>query len=176
MIAPLRRRHRRVITLLAVALPVLVVLALGARPEPPVAEPLLDGPVVPGTPPVASVMLGGDSAESPPIEGMIRRHAEVLELELGLPLRHPDVLAYWLEDPTGDSAGAGSAPAASGIPAEAYLLGPVTARRVNVYRLPEASGGRAGRLLLYSLGHQLRLAEAAVPAGVRSNPGSGGAS
>ena len=40
MIAPLRRRHRWTTAALAVALPVLYVVALAARPEPPAVERL----------------------------------------------------------------------------------------------------------------------------------------
>ena len=40
MIAPLRRAHRVVFTLLAVLLPVLLALALAARRSEPIADPL----------------------------------------------------------------------------------------------------------------------------------------
>ena len=40
MIAPLRRGHRIIFVLLGILLPLFMLLAFAARPEPPVAKPL----------------------------------------------------------------------------------------------------------------------------------------
>ena len=148
MIAPLRRRHRLTIIVLAVAAPVVLIAGLAARPDAAIGSlPALlvveaSGPVL------ASVTLEPVDADGP--TGRVDVHAEHLVVELTSPLRAPSVLAYWL-------------PAAAAIPDDAALaLGPVSQGRPNVWPLPEAARG-GGYLMLWSLGHGRAVAGADLP-------------
>ncbi|MEM1206171.1 MAG: hypothetical protein AAGN66_23270 [Acidobacteriota bacterium] len=137
MIAPLRRRHRRFLVAVAVAVPVLSALALSARPPVPQGEPL-QSPPGPGGEVRVELQEPFTGAEA-----LRLRSGGVLELVLGAPLRSPDVLAYWTD---ADSDGA--------TVENAWLLGPVTASRPNLWTLPVEGADGGGALLLYSLAHQ----------------------
>ncbi len=153
MIARLRRRHRHTVLLSAGILPLGVVLALLARPDP--ADVVL--PVAPLAVGVGqeSLLAGAavwqrdwEAAEAP--LSVTHRSAEreaLLELRPVTPLRRPDVLVYWSSTPP--AAGEGPPPAA-------HLLGRVGLGPTR-HRLPPAARGTAGHLTLYSLAHQERL-------------------
>lgn len=148
MIAPLRRRHRWVIPVLAVVVPVLYVVALAARPDHPAAPPLpaeLDRPM-PG-------QVESEEADlfEHPITTRIRTGRDAVadaawwvELSPREPLAKPEVLVYWSAAPSGGGQ----------LPADAYLLGALAGTRARAYALPVEALGRPGRLWLYSLGHQ----------------------
>ncbi len=74
----------------------------------------------------------------------------VVELEPQRDLRRPDLLVYWM--PASQDADA--------FPAKARLLGRLAATTARRFSLPEAQGS----LVLYSLGHQERVATATLPA------------
>lgn len=153
MIAPLRRRHRVMVTFLLIAVPVGLVLALSARPTLPIMEEL------PGA------LAGGPNARGADVEGYDvfgeigvaargyqTASGAVLELEPAEPLARPDVLVYWSAEAAGDR-----------LPDGALLLG-VLSDRARTYAVPAAAAGREGFLVLYSLGHQEVVASGAVPA------------
>ncbi len=155
MIAPLRKRHRRTVSALAVLVPALYVLALAARPDPPVVDalpPALADPT-PGevlsdygalfTGQAIAARLRGDGA------------ARWVELEPREPVARPEVLVYWAPGSEGgyDRLGDG-----------AVLLGALAGARPRAYPLPDAALGRDGRLVLYSLGHQEVVDSAPLPA------------
>lgn len=150
MIAPLRRRHRWMITLLSLGLPALLFLALVNRPDWPDSAWVEDGAVAqPEGPVVAMSMVAGEQDPEDGGDLSIRRHPNQVLVELGTPLRAPDVLAYWqvvtTEDPPVKS---------EGVPDDAFLLGSVTALRPNLYPLPAGTETLPGRLIFYSLAHQ----------------------
>ncbi len=142
MIAPLRRRHRLWFPILAVVVPILYVLALAARPRPPIAElpaalaGSVDGELVRET-----EDLFGDH----PVTTRVRRGdgGWQVELEPAAVIVRPEVLVYWSASAAGES-----------LPAEAFLLGSLAGVRARVFDLPTAALGRDGWLVLYSLGHQ----------------------
>ncbi len=144
MIAPLRRRHRWLIATLTVVVPVLFVVALTGRPA---------GPAI-GTLPAELAETARGRVESEhddlfahPIITRIRAtDAEwLVELQPREPLAKPELLVYWTAEATsGDER----------LPAGAYLIGSLAGTRSRVYTMPEQTLGQAGRLLLYSLGHQ----------------------
>lgn len=153
MIAPLRRRHRLRTAALLVAVPVLLALALAARPSPPRVE-ARPAALAPGPDP-----RGGD-VETLPVFGEfdVTVHAwqtadgPVIGITPGEPLARPAVLVYWTPAPPGD-----------GLPDDALLLGAV-ADRGRTYAVPPAAAGRDGHLVLYSLGHQEVVASGELPA------------
>ncbi len=152
MIAPLRRRHRLMTASLAVVVPVLYVVALTARPDEPVAQL----PAALASPPAGE--LDNDFGElftDPQIVVRSRSDGTTwwLELEPRRPIARPEVLAYW------------SRSAATGrLPEDAYLIGSLTGDRTRAFELPREALGRAGTLVLYSLGHQEIVASTRLPA------------
>ncbi|MEM8931312.1 MAG: hypothetical protein AAGE94_09065 [Acidobacteriota bacterium] len=148
MIAPLRGRHRWMVSTLAVAVPAVLIAALSARPE-PVVGALPDGLTVEASgAELATASLEPITEDGP--EGRVAIHPEHLVIELTAPLRAPSVLAYWL--PT----------AARQLGDGSHALGPVSHGRSNTYVLPE-SARSGGHLLLWSLGHAEAVAEAVLP-------------
>lgn len=148
MIAPLRRRHRSMFVVLAVAVPALFLTALAHRPTAPLV-PKLPIELVSTTPSAGqSLELFADYAASL----LVDADGAHLTLEALAPLRQPDLLAYF-------STGA---PAASSLPAEAHLLGPVAWGQPRTFALPPAAAD-GGHLLLYSLPHQEVTAAAELP-------------
>ena len=147
MIAPLRRRHRGMFVVLAVAVPTLFLFALAHRPR---------APEVPELPPE---LAGTAPAESRPVE-LFAGYASSLStdatgthltLEALEPLRQPDLLAYFCTE----------APAGR-LPADAHLLGPVAWGQARTFALPEAAAG-GGHVVLYSLPHQEVTVSAPLP-------------
>jgi hypothetical protein len=153
VIAPLRARHRLWTGALAVAVPVLYVLALAARTEPPAVE----------LPPALAEDAFGDVLRE--MDDLFAEHAVAtrvrrgsggfqVELEPATAIVAPEVLVYWSP----------SAAMGDKMPAEAFLLGSLAGTRARAFALPAAALGRDGWLLLYSLGHQQVLDAGALAA------------
>ncbi len=146
---------------LAVALPVLYVVALAARPDEPVTDPL---PAA-----LAGAMPGdvdndfGELISDPAIvvrsrtDSSRQRRAGVtprwwIELTPRSALARPEVLVYW------------SRSSATGTLSEdAWWLGSL-GDRTRAFELPEEALGVTGSLVLYSLGHQEVVASTRLPA------------
>ncbi len=159
MIAPLRRRHRLWTLTLAVVMPVLYVLALTARPQPPVAD-------LPSA--LAAADAGGEVVRE--ATDLFAVHAVTVrvrrgtggwkvELEPQAPIVRPEILVYWSPSaPASEALPAEALPAealaAEALPAEAFLLGSLAGTRARVFDLPTPAFGGDGWLVLYSLGHQ----------------------
>lgn len=156
MIAPLRRRHFRIFIGLALVLPPVFVLALGARPE--------------------SADLGSSAADRETRGRVLFERSDLFatqaitvrvnETSTGARLltvspvtavRTPDTLVYWLSGPSPNES-----QAADSLPPDAVLLGPL---RDAAYPLPDDAAD--GRIVLYSLGHQevVGQADLTVPPG-----------
>ena len=153
MIAALRRRHRWMVGAVALSVGPLLYAALGSRPDLPSGE--LPAPLQ-GPDPATSTTLrpfaDQDAAgleDTDDFEGTtVAVDDGSISIKLTTDLRRPDVLAYWSASaPTG------------GLPDDAVLLGPVSARRANVLSRPAAARGD-GTLIFYSLGHQEVVASA----------------
>ena len=158
MIAPLRRRHRWTTAVLAVAVPVLYVVALAARPDEPVVVSL-----PPEWSPAPAGKVEADLGlliEDPPVvvrargDGSSDVKSWGLELEPIEPIARPKMLVYWSASP----------PTAGRLPEAATLLGGLAGRHARTFELPVAARGHAGTLVLYSLGHQEIVASAPLPA------------
>lgn len=153
MIAPLRARHRRTVTVLALALPALYLLALRARPDPPTMAAA-------ALPDAASPAVASDARVSAlpsplfpglDIDARLLAAGTVLELAPRVMPRAPDVLVYWR------SAG-GDRDEGDALPGDAVFLGPLAPRAAR-YPLPTSGG----TVLLYSLGHRTVIARGALP-------------
>ncbi len=154
MIAPLRRRHRWLTTVLAVVVLALYVAALAGRPAPPIVETLPAELMTSGTGEVVDEL---GELFTHPITTRIRSEGAQwqVELEPREPLARPEVLVYWAPDDEATS---------SGLPSDAFLLGALAGTRERALTLPGPVLGRPGRLLLYSLGHQEIVDSASMPA------------
>ena len=139
MIAPLRRRHRLMITFLALTVPALVVLAISQRPGRDLQR--LGAPPPPPTLPAHQEIT--ELFTQPPTSGRLWQEGAqaILHVRSTAAPRLPDLLLYW--SPT---------PPAAGLPADAVLLAPLPSQGDRVMPLPRATAG--GYLLLYSLAHQ----------------------
>ncbi|MCP3957651.1 MAG: hypothetical protein GY719_07330 [bacterium] len=156
MIAPLRRRHRWMTVTLALAVPVLYVAALAVRPDEPAPRELPATLAGAGSRPGQPVTELGDLFADPRIAVTTSRGGGHwwLWFEPAAPVTRPETLVYW----------APSAPdLASGVPDDAYLLGTLAGSRRRAFALPASVWGRAGWLVLYSLGHQEAFATAELP-------------
>ena len=153
MIAPLRRRHRLMTAALLVALPMLLVLALGARtPVPTVASlpvALAAGPDPRGAD-VETRDVFGDLDVT--VRSWWTAAGTVIAITPAEPLARPGVLVYWTASPAVDR-----------LPDDAVLLGAL-ADRGRTYAVPNAVASRDGYLVLYSLGHQEVVASGALSA------------
>ena len=154
MIAPLRRRHRWMTATFAVVVPVLYVVALAARP---------DEPVVARLPAALAEAAAGEAIDDfgelladPAVVVRSRSDGSSwwIELDPSGPIARPEVLVYWSR----------SSATAGRLPEDAYLIGSLAGDRARAFKLPEAALGRAGTLVLYSLGHQETVASTRVPA------------
>ncbi len=156
MIAPLRRRHRWTTAVLALAVPVLYVVALSGRVPEPVAEALPSA--LAGDSPAGEVVNEyGALFTGQAIAVRLRGGGSSwwIELEPREPVTRPEVLVYWTPQTTA---------AADRLPPDAFLLGALAGRRPQAFAVPSAALGGAGRLVLYSLGHQEVVASAPLPA------------
>jgi len=144
MIRALRRRHRTIVSLLAVALPLLGVAGLVARRPIPAQEPLPEalGPSEIETPagaPRSRLSWPGGALT------LVRLSATELVLEPQVEIAGAELLVYWTVD----------APAPGGnLPAESWLLGRVDGARACRLTLPSRAQESAGSLVLYDLAHQ----------------------
>ena len=147
MIRPLRARHRRMIVVLAIAVPTLFGLGLRARRAiPPIVNlpAALEAPVFDD-----DAVIVSQSKQIPGAMGVTIRRlrpavaggAERLFVEITEDPHRPELLAYW--------AAQGAAPG-MGLPEDARLLGPLLPTVAALYDLP-ASGDVPGTLVLYSL-------------------------
>jgi len=166
MIRTLRLRHRRVILLLAIALPLLVAAALSARRPIPRMERLPDGltgsvadvPPV-GTPRVAS--WDGGSLRATLLRGVDGAGTRV-SIELLQELVRPDLLVYWSDDTDA---------VFEGVPDDAALLGRLAGRYPIVFELPVQAAGSDGQLILVSPSQDEIVTSFRLPAGVASAAG-----
>ncbi len=150
MIAPLRRRHRRVSIGLALVLPVLYFAALRARSTVPATNALVE------TVERAYAVDGADGGartldvawEGAVIETRLQNGGRVLELAAREDPKKPDVLVYWR-------------PRAAEAP---FLLGSLAGTQPRRYELPSEALESAGTLELYSLAHDEIVARGALPA------------
>ncbi len=147
MIRPLRRRHRWMVGLVAVATGPLYLAALAGRPDPPVQETLPPSLSEPAASPSGA---GVEIPTEPPIRV---RHggggALIVEADGFVEAAGP--LLYWA--PAGDSRGL----------TDAHLLGALRGGERQVFALPAAADGADGVLVLYSLGHGEEVADAPWP-------------
>src|SRR4029453_2940018 len=158
MIRRVRARHRVMIVLRTPILPVILLVALVARPPVPqtgLPRELAD----PRDPTLVPVGSGWTLLESPRIQArFLARHGDSTPSAIALDHVEqptpPDLLLYWAET-AGDS---------TTLPADAVLLGPLeTGKQL---RLPVAN---RGYLILYSLAHRERVGFAELSL-VRSGP------
>ena len=156
MIRPLRTRHRVMVTVLAVTLPILFVAGLLAR-KPPAEMETIPEALRPFSETSPTLL-----AETPDLWGELaivtRLHADAdsasrlaVELHPETYLKAPDVLVYWHTD----------APPADGvIPDGAYLLGSLSGAQARRFALPDTALTTDGHLILFSLAHQQTVATA----------------
>ena len=157
MIAPLRNRHRRVVTVLAVLVPVGFVAGILSRSPDPTAE------AIPGElraelreAPGQVVWARSDLWRDLPVDTALNRASDgrlFLTLQPRSDLKRPEVLAYWA--PPGESE--------KPVPENAVLLGRLQGTLPSIFELPGVANGTPGRLLLYSLGHQELLKIVSLP-------------
>ena len=150
MILPLRRRHRIMMGLLGVILPVGLVAGLVSRKSaPPAVE------TVPGVPASSLARLDRlieTAMGGPPGEARwgIRLYAADFPVRLAVKLAPqgaaaldlPDLLVYWSE---------GASESGRGVPEDSHLLGSLPGDRPAVFVLPEAAAAAGGRLIFFSL-------------------------
>lgn len=159
MIAPLRRRHRLMITVLAVGIPVVFLAALGARTPPPTTEELpstvVDRGRVPGMAADQEISDFFSTTDGAPAVTLRLWASELViaGLEPEAPLTAPDVLVYWSPSAEGDST-------MDALPDDARLLGPLPGHGDRAFPLP--TGSAEGALILYSLGWQEVVASRAL--------------
>lgn len=153
MIRPLRRLHRRLMPLLALAVPAVLAVALGLRPEPAVSARLPTAPadlsslpvlaewpdLLPGRPLVVTVL--GSAA------------GRTLEVRSTGPLGIAEPLVY----------ASVSAAAGGQLPGDARLLGSLDDYGVVRGPLRDAAGRDARTLLIYSLAHSEVVWSAPLP-------------
>ncbi len=152
MIRPLRKRHARVMRVLAVVLPVGFVAALLAREEPQVSGRLPDeGPILEAPMRTEQRVFAG-------LDILTRvgrtEGRTVVELEPREELRVPDLIVYWTSTVAPTDAGDDA------LPSDAHLLGALGehARR---FALPRNASG--GSLVLYDMGNSEVVAMAPLP-------------
>ncbi len=138
MIAPLRSRHRWLTATLAVAVPVLYIVALAARPGEPVTERL---PAALMEAPAGDV--GDDFGElvtEPAVAVRSRTDGSTwwLELDPREPIVRPEVLIYWTP----------SSGAIDRLPGDATLIGGLAGDRARAFALHTALHGAAQHFLL----------------------------
>jgi hypothetical protein len=158
VIAPLRRRHRRLFAVLALALPIGYVGALLSRPQMP-RDALRETDL-------PDVVLWSDADALRPLEVTVSMRRPptppdgsqpepVVALEPRTAPLVPDLLLYWTAAP----ASIGAA-----LPDGAFLLGAFGGDRGVAFRPCAAQSSTAGRAVLYSLAHQRVTAVAELPA------------
>ncbi len=151
MIAALRRRHRLAAFAIVAAAPLLLAVALGAR-RPEARMEVLPAALRATTPGPDAVLLDEIPDLWADLDVQTRRFADGpttwVELAPRAPLRHPDLLVYWLP----------SEAAVETFPERATLLGPLRGREPQFFALPAPGGA----LLLYSVAHDTTVARAGL--------------
>ncbi len=158
MILSLRRRHRWLIAILSVLLPLAFAAAMFARKAPRANEaPAAFPPLAPA---LSQIILSKNDLW-PNLNLVTRVCGDALpptqlalELQPQEELRAPEVLVYWSPQNSG---------APEALLRDAYLLGTLAGKQKRSWPLPEAALRADGMLILYSLGHQQVLATAALP-------------
>jgi len=136
MIRSLRRRHATMIVGIALIVPILAVLALAARPVPPIMA------AAAATPSTGNwTALGPRGGVHAFVESESGR--EWLHLVRDEEFVSPDVLVYWSPEPPATD---------EPFPSGAVLLGALGDPGAHTFNLPARDVG--GVLLLYSLAHQ----------------------
>lgn len=144
MIRPLRQRHRRIVIVLGVFIPVAFAVGMVVRKPVPGPISLPAGLASPAEP---SATVEWDRADlfarSPVRVRLLRSQARssglFVEFSAGKEFIKPDLIVYWA---------AGDTAIADTLPGNAILLGSFTSAPL---RLPEAAANSNGRLVLYSL-------------------------
>lgn len=148
MIRPLRQRHRRMVMVLGVVLPVVCVAGIAARKSAPVTAALPVGLVAPS---LAFASIEWERSELFPKTGIqirLRRESAgsgryAVELSGPKDFVKPDMIVYWV---------AGTNSIADSVPDNAQLLGGFSPAMA--LPLPMDAAHEAGRLLVYSLADQ----------------------
>lgn len=139
MIRPLRARHRRMIVVLALVVPMLLVAALAVRRPAPTSPDRIDSSVPPL--PALEVELARGESDAPGL---------AVRLRTSLFDERPDILPYWSPvRPVDDGSWT----------ARSHLLGSGGKRFDEFLLLPEAAQERDGWLVLYSVAHREVVAE-----------------
>ena len=155
MIRPLRTRHRVMVTVLAVTLPVLFVAGLLVR-KPPAEMEAIPEALQPSSATYSTLL-----SETPDLWGELaivtRLHADgdpasrlAVELHPEAYIKTPDVLVYWHTEATAEDV----------VPDGAYLLGALAGAQARRFALPDTALATDGHLILYSLAHQQTIATA----------------
>ncbi len=159
MIRPLRRRHRRILTALAIVLPLAFVAGIASRKSIPAMAEI--PPAIQTAAPEFTHRIFEQNDLWGQLNIITRVYADSLppsrlavELHPQRYLEYPDLLVYW-------SAGAGSD--AKIPPQEAFLIGVLSGREKGRFLLPAPALETDGLLILYSLAQQQRIAAAALP-------------
>jgi hypothetical protein len=167
MIQALRRRHRRIITGLAVVLPLAFSAGLVMRRPQPVM-PAIPSPLLPSAPAFTKILLEKNDLWRG-LEIRTRVYVDhdpprrvLVELQPQNEIVSPDLLVYWHE---------GESSSENHPPENSYLLGALAGKRPGRFVLPEAALLRDGQLILYSLGHQQILAATPLPTFTLLPPG-----
>jgi hypothetical protein len=150
MIQPLRAVHRRAFVALALVLPAILLVGLGARR--PRLDPGANATHVPGTSNVvkeSSNLWQKHSIQSRFYSKPDRPQAIHVVLQPAQDLNEPDLLLYWATD----------APQGNVLPGDAQLVGAFSAGKA--FLLPLNDKG-AGHLVLFSPAHQTVFDTAAV--------------
>jgi hypothetical protein len=142
MIQPLRAVHRRAFGVLALVLPMILLIGIGARP--PHVDVGANATDLPGTGNVVSE--SGNLWQRHSIRSMFRRKPDrpldtYVVLLPAQELNEPDLLLYWAANP----------PQGNVVPGDAQLLGAY--RTGKAFLLPWSEKG-AGYLFLFSPAHQ----------------------
>jgi hypothetical protein len=136
MIQPLRTVHRRTFVGLAIVLPVILAVGLGARR--PIAAGEKTGITFASLPKTSSGLWAKHAIQT---QVYVEQSGFYVVLQPGPDLHEPDLLLYL----------SASGAQGSDLPADAQLLGPVQAGRP--IRMAAGSEAR-GQLILYSLAHR----------------------
>jgi hypothetical protein len=142
MIQPLRVVHRRAFVALALVLPTILLIGLGARR--PVLDPRVHRTDAPDTGNIvreSSTLWQKHAIQSKFYSGSDRPQDIYLVLQPSQELNEPDLLIYWVAN----------APQGNGLPMDARLVAAFTTGKAFLLPLEEK---RAGHLVLFSPAHQ----------------------
>lgn len=168
MIQHLRQRHRNLIVILAVILPVSFLAGLATRSSAPQRQdipPFLinELPAFPRVLFENGNLWGGHNILTRVCADDMPPQRLIVELQPQDELVKPDILVYWHE-PATDSG--------NQLPENAYLLGALTGKQLRRFALPEAARMVEGKLVLFSLAHQQIVATALLPTSSLLSSGS----